>query len=48
MFAGFVNALRNEGVKVSLLEYLTLLNGLKQQVALFDVEDFYFRRAPAW
>ena len=42
MFAGFVNALRNEGVKVSLLEYLTLLNGLKQQVALFDVEDFYF------
>ena len=42
MFAGFVNALRNEGVKVSLLEYLTLLNGLKAQVALFDVEDFYF------
>jgi hypothetical protein len=42
MFAGFVNALRNEGVKVSLLEYLTLLNGLKQHVALFDVEDFYF------
>jgi uncharacterized protein with von Willebrand factor type A (vWA) domain len=42
MFAGFVNALRNEGVKVSLLEYLTLLNGLKEKVALFDVEDFYF------
>src|SRR6266508_418101 len=42
MFAGFVNALRNEGVKVSLLEYLTLLRGLKEQVALFDVEDFYF------
>jgi uncharacterized protein len=42
MFAGFVNSLRNEGIKVSLLEYLTLLNGLKEKVALFDVEDFYF------
>jgi uncharacterized protein with von Willebrand factor type A (vWA) domain len=42
MFAGFVNALRSEGVKVSLLEYLTLLGAMKQKVALFDVEDFYF------
>jgi uncharacterized protein with von Willebrand factor type A (vWA) domain len=42
MFSGFVNALRSEGVKVSLLEYLTLLGAMKQHVALFDVEDFYF------
>jgi uncharacterized protein len=42
MFAGFVNALRSEGVKVSLLEYLTLLGAMKEKVALFDVEDFYF------
>jgi len=42
MFAGFVNALRSEGVKVSLLEYLTLLGAMKAKVALFDVEDFYF------
>ncbi len=42
MFAGFVNALRSEGVKVSLLEYLTLLGAMKRHVALFDVEDFYF------
>lgn len=42
MFSGFVNALRGEGVKVSLLEYLTLLGAMKEKVALFDVEDFYF------
>jgi hypothetical protein len=42
VFSGFVNALRSEGVKVSLLEYLTLLGAMKQHVALFDVEDFYF------
>jgi uncharacterized protein len=42
MFSGFVNALRSEGVKVSLLEYLTLLGAMKEKVALFDVEDFYF------
>jgi uncharacterized protein len=42
MFAGFVTALRNEGVAVSLTEYLTLLKGMRHQVALLDVEDFYF------
>jgi uncharacterized protein with von Willebrand factor type A (vWA) domain len=42
VFSGFVNALRSEGVKVSLLEYLTLLGAMKEKVALFDVEDFYY------
>jgi uncharacterized protein with von Willebrand factor type A (vWA) domain len=42
MFAGFVTALRNEGVNVSLTEYLTLIGAMKAGVAQLDVEDFYF------
>ena len=42
IFSRFISALRNEGVRVSLLEYLTLLGAMKAKVALFDVEDFYF------
>jgi len=42
MFAGFVTALRNEGVPVSLTEYLTLVGAMKAGVAQLDVEDFYF------
>ena len=33
MFAGFVTALRNEGVPVSLTEYLTLVGAMKAGVA---------------
>ena len=42
MFAGFVTALRNEGVNVSLTEYLTLVGAMQAGVAQLDVEDFYF------
>jgi uncharacterized protein with von Willebrand factor type A (vWA) domain len=42
MFAGFVTALRNEGVNVSLTEYLTLIGAMQAGVAQLDVEDFYF------
>ena len=42
MFAGFINSLRNAGVAVSLTEYLILLKAMKRQVALFDIEDFYY------
>jgi uncharacterized protein with von Willebrand factor type A (vWA) domain len=42
MFAGFITSLRNEGVAVSLTEYLTLLKAMKRQVALLDIEDFYY------
>ncbi|HVO01399.1 MAG TPA: VWA domain-containing protein, partial [Candidatus Cybelea sp.] len=42
MFAGFVTALRNEGVNVSLTEYLTLIGAMKRGVVQLDVEDFYF------
>ena len=42
MFAGFITSLRNEGVLVSLTEYLTLLKAMKHQVAVLDVEDFYY------
>jgi hypothetical protein len=42
MFAGFVTALRNEGVPVSLTEYLTLIGAMQAGVAQLDVEDFYF------
>jgi uncharacterized protein with von Willebrand factor type A (vWA) domain len=42
MFAGFVTALRNDGVPVSLTEYLTLVGAMKAGVAQLDVEDFYF------
>ena len=42
MFAGFITALRNEGVTVSLTEYLTLLGAMQAGVAQLDVEDFYY------
>jgi uncharacterized protein with von Willebrand factor type A (vWA) domain len=42
MFAGFITALRNEGVPVSLTEYLTLIGAMKADLAQRDVEDFYF------
>lgn len=42
MFAGFISSLRNAGVAVSLTEYLTLLKAMKHQVAVLDIEDFYY------
>ena len=42
MFAGFIAALRNEGVAVSLTEYLTLLGAMQAGVVQLDVEDFYY------
>ncbi len=42
MFAGFITALRNEGVPVSLTEYLTLLGAMQAGVVQLDVEDFYY------
>ena len=42
MFAGFITALRNQGVPVSLTEYLTLIGAMQAGVAQLDVEDFYF------
>src|SRR6201996_6899607 len=41
MFTGFITSLRNEGVPVSLTEYLTLLGAMKAGVVQLDVEDFY-------
>ena len=42
MFAGFITALRNEGVPVSMTEYLTLLGAMQAGVVQLDVEDFYY------
>lgn len=42
MFAQFVFALREAGVPASITEYLTLLGAMKQGVADYSVEDFYF------
>ena len=42
MFADFLLALKSEGVPVSLREHLTLLEGLSEGLAAFDVEGFYY------
>ncbi len=42
MFAGFITALRHEGVPVSLTEYLTLMGALQAGVVALSVEDFYY------
>jgi hypothetical protein len=42
MFARFVLALRQEGLPVSITEYLTLLGAMKAGTASFSVEDFYY------
>ncbi|MEM8882635.1 MAG: VWA domain-containing protein [Planctomycetota bacterium] len=42
MFTGFFYLLRDGGVPVSLKEYLTLLEAMKEGVADFSVEHFYF------
>lgn len=42
MFAPFIEALRREGIAVSTTEYLTLLHAMREGVAGYDVEDFYY------
>lgn len=42
MFAPFIEALRREGIAVSTTEYLTLLHAMREGVADYDVEDFYY------
>jgi hypothetical protein len=41
MLAHFILALRTAGIPASLTEYLTLLGGMKQNVADYSVDDFY-------
>ncbi len=42
MFASFVEQLRTAGLPVSITEYLALLGAMKQGVAEYSTEDFYF------
>src|SRR5690348_13965520 len=42
MFAGFFLELRQAKVPVSLREYLTLLEAMKQNLAAYSVDDFYY------
>ncbi|MGV6847554.1 MAG: vWA domain-containing protein [Marinibacterium sp.] len=42
MFQPFFENLRNGGVPVSLREYLTFLQAMKEGLATYDVEAFYF------
>jgi uncharacterized protein with von Willebrand factor type A (vWA) domain len=42
MFATFILALRQAGLPASITEYLTLLRGMKEGVADYSVEDFYY------
>jgi uncharacterized protein with von Willebrand factor type A (vWA) domain len=42
MFAGFFLELRQAKVPVSLREYLTLLEAMRQNLAAYDIEDFYY------
>ncbi len=42
MFLPFFENLRKSGVPVSLREYLTFLEGMKQGLATYDVEAFYY------
>jgi uncharacterized protein with von Willebrand factor type A (vWA) domain len=42
VFAGFFLELRQARVPVSLREYLTLLEAMKQNLAAYSVEDFYY------
>ncbi|MDK3016328.1 vWA domain-containing protein [Pseudodonghicola flavimaris] len=42
MFLPFFENLRTAGIPVSLREYLTFLEGMKQGLATYDVEAFYY------
>jgi uncharacterized protein with von Willebrand factor type A (vWA) domain len=41
MLAHFIIALRTAGIPASITEYLTLLRGMKENVADYSVDDFY-------
>ena len=41
MLAHFILALRTAGIPASITEYLTLLRGMKENVADYSVDDFY-------
>ncbi len=41
MLAHFILALRTAGIPASITEYLTLLRGMKENVADYNVDDFY-------
>src|SRR5688500_15838292 len=41
MLAHFIFALRGAGIPASITEYLTLLRGMKEGVADYNVDDFY-------
>ena len=42
MFATFILALRQAGLPASITEYLTLMRAMRQGVADYSVEDFYY------
>ncbi len=42
MFASFVEQLRTAGLPVSITEYLTLMGAMRQGVAEYSIDDFYF------
>lgn len=42
MFVPFFENLRNAGVPVSLREYLVFLEGMRADLALYDIEAFYY------
>jgi len=42
VFITFFLELRAAKVPASLREFLTLLEGMQQRVALFDIDEFYF------
>ena len=42
MLFSFFFTLREAGLKVSLSEFLTLLQGLSRHIAIFSLDDFYF------
>ena len=42
MFTAFVEQLRSAGLPVSITEYLTLMGAMKQGVADYSIDDFYF------
>jgi uncharacterized protein len=42
MFLTFFSGLRDAGIPVSLIEYLTLVEAVKEGLAAYSTEDFYF------
>ena len=42
MFATFIQQLRSAGLPVSITEYLAFMGAMKQGVANYNIEDFYF------